>query len=297
MAEANLFHGEYYVALDDVELSYTVSGSGPPLFAVSAGWGPGSSYLTRGLAPLTLDFTLVSIATRGSGKSSRPRDETAMGSADMARDVEGLRQHLGLPFIDLLGHSNGGAIAISFAEQFPKSCRRLVLVDSQLLGFDGSDATHAILAKRHDDPRYSEAVSNFRSATTAFDDVSFTNWLISFFPLYFYDPEANAQKMADTLDLPIRAWCAEKQWAIDRRPSAAQVDQLSLITAKTLIVVGEDDFITPVPVSERIRDCIRNSRLKVLSACGHVPWIEQPTLFFKEVSSFLKVPLEDEKDR
>lgn len=278
--------GRHRASFPDVELSYEVTGSGPPLLAVSSGWGVGSRYLTRGLTPLTDRFTLICLATRGSGGSSRPADDTVMGTTDMATDIELLRRHLGLGAIDLFGHSNGGAIALEFAARYPESCRKLVLTDSQLIGFPASDATQRILEDRSKDARFADAVLNFQS-TPVFEDDAFTDLILSFFPLYFHDPEVNMQKMIDTFDLPISAWAAENQWAADARPSAIQVELLSEISAETLVIVGEDDFITPVPVSERIRDGIRGSRLMVCPDCGHVPWIEQPELFFKEVASFL----------
>lgn len=154
----NLTQGHHLIPLNGVELSYTVDGSGPLLFAVSSGWGVGSGYLIKGLQPLSAHFTLVCIATRGSGRSSRPADETAMGSATMADDIDHLRRHLGLQTIDLFGHSNGAAIAISYAARYPDACRKLILADGQLIGFSANDATMEILAKRAGDPRFAAAL-------------------------------------------------------------------------------------------------------------------------------------------
>ncbi len=81
--------GEHDAPVNDVQLHYTIAGHGPLVFVCSPGWGPGSLYLQRGLAPLEEHFTLLFIDTRGSGKSSRPADVKRMSASDMADDIEG----------------------------------------------------------------------------------------------------------------------------------------------------------------------------------------------------------------
>ncbi|KAK1141744.1 hypothetical protein N8T08_008842 [Aspergillus melleus] len=61
-----------------------------------------------------------------------------MSSFELATDLEDLRIHLNLDKIPtLLGHSNGGAIALAYAEMFPERVERLVLLGGQLIGFKG----------------------------------------------------------------------------------------------------------------------------------------------------------------
>ena len=57
-----------------------------------------------------------------------------------------------------MGHSNGGAMAISYAERYAACCRKLLLIDSQLIGFSGSEMTGKFLTNGMEDPRYREAV-------------------------------------------------------------------------------------------------------------------------------------------
>jgi proline iminopeptidase len=63
--------------------------------------------------------------TRGSGGSTRPEDREQMSTAAMANDIDRLRSYLGLDSINLLGHSNGSAIALDYAERYPQRRRRL----------------------------------------------------------------------------------------------------------------------------------------------------------------------------
>jgi len=283
---SSLHQGDYRAVINEVQLTYSVVGSGPLLVAPSSGWGVGTSYLRNGVANVLDKFSLLCIDTRGSGRSGRPIDSTRMSSAHMADDIEHLRQHLGLETIDLFGHSNAGAIAIDYAQRHPEFCRKLVLVDSQLLGFPANEATQRLLTEWAHDPRYREAIPHFGKPMT-FTDQKFTEELMSFLPLYFHDPGKNMSQMLDTIEVPLTAWAAAHQWAADARANCDQAAGLDRIKAQTLILVGRHDFITPIPVAERIHAGIKNSSLVVLENSGHFGWIEEPVRFADAVTRFL----------
>jgi pimeloyl-ACP methyl ester carboxylesterase len=57
---------------------------------------------------------------------------------------------------------------------------------------------------------------------------------------------------------------------IDSRPS------LSAISVPTLVLVGEDDTLTPLERSEELAAGIPNARLVVVPQCGHASTLEQP---------------------
>src|SRR5512133_4043776 len=62
---------------------------------------------------------------RGTGKSDKPLDGYAI--ANLARDVHGLLDALGIDRAHILGYSMGGAIAQEFVRQFPERVAGLVL--------------------------------------------------------------------------------------------------------------------------------------------------------------------------
>ena len=63
---------------------------------------------------------------------------------------------------------------------------------------------------------------------------------------------------------------------------------LDHVKARTLILVGHDDWICSVAEGQRLKQGIQNSRLVVLDKSGHFPWIEAPNQFFAEVVQFAK---------
>jgi proline iminopeptidase len=279
--------GQYIANINGVELGYTVIGNGPPLIVVAPGWGIGSTYLQRGLLPLAAHFSMIFADPRGSGRSSRPLDNRAMSSALMAKDINGLIQHLMLAPVNLIAHSNGGAIATALAANHPDSCNRLVLVDSQLVGFDASEGTGKFLACARDDPRYRDAVRYTELALPRTDE-AFTRHLKNLLPLYFHDPLQMVLRFLQTMDGLVSANAFHAQAAADRMVAVNQTEVLERIGADTLLLVGRHDWICPLQVSERLYSGLASSTLEIFESSGHFPWIEQPQPFFRIVKRFLK---------
>lgn len=51
---------------------------------------------------------------------------------------------------------------------------------------------------------------------------------------------------------------------------------LPSISVPTQVIVGEDDRMTPVALSQEIHQAVSGSELHVIAACGHLPPIEKP---------------------
>lgn len=62
---------------------------------------------------------------------------------------------------------------------------------------------------------------------------------------------------------------------------------LTEIHARTLIIVGRDDVVTPIAQAERLRDGIPDSELVVFEHSGHLPYLEEPDRFFQVVRDWL----------
>ncbi len=278
--------------VNGVSLHYRTVGQGDVLFLVSPGWGVGSVYLQRAFSFLAARCKLVFIDTRGSGLSSRPTDAKQMGSITMADDLEELRIHLDVPQINLFGHSNSGAIALSYATRYPDRVNKLVLVGAQVLGMSAISDTQTILQDRSTDSRFAEAVRVVMSffagqENHASSDESLESFVHQVLPLYLYTPEKSLRCAQEQLFGPISSYAFTAQSAADRGSSVDQSEFLSTITAEVIIMVGRHDFICPVSVSERLHAGIANSRLVIFETSGHFPWLEEAQLFFAELNDFL----------
>jgi pimeloyl-ACP methyl ester carboxylesterase len=63
--------------------------------------------------------------------------------------------------------------------------------------------------------------------------------------------------------------------------------RLGEIRVPTLVIVGDDDRLTPLKYSEFLATNIRGAVLKIIHGAGHIAMLEKPTEFNNVVASFL----------
>jgi pimeloyl-ACP methyl ester carboxylesterase len=73
--------------------------------------------------------------------------------------------------------------------------------------------------------------------------------------------------------------------ALMTRPDSTPL--LSSIHVPTLIVVGDEDTLTPPPASEEMQRAIAGSELVRIPQAGHLSNLEQPALFNAALAAFL----------
>lgn len=122
------------VAVADAEMAFYVSGSGPQVVVLVAGYG-GDHRTWTAVQPILSSFARVASYDRlGSGASAaseRPR--VASNFVEELR--EGLNKAgLNPPYL-LVGHSYGGAMVRLFASRYPDEVAGLVLVDPAMENF------------------------------------------------------------------------------------------------------------------------------------------------------------------
>lgn len=278
--------GEHTADVAGIHFWYRVAGKGPLLVVQAPGWGAGSEYLQNGLAQLETDFTVIYYDPRGSARSSRPSDPKLMATDDMIEDLERLRVYWGLNSITVLGHSNGGGIALGYAIHHPEMVRKLILVAACTEDHDFRAERERAIAARKDDPRFKDAIAamgNFDAQT----DEEFGAYLKKIMPLFFYDPASGMPRYAKTDTMLPSIW-ARRAVGTPGLPVTKEESVLDHVKAKTLILVGHDDWICSVAEGQRLNQGIQNSRLVVLDKSGHFPWIEAPNPFFADVVQFAK---------
>ena len=62
---------------------------------------------------------------------------------------------------------------------------------------------------------------------------------------------------------------------------------LALVTAPTMVLIGDSDDATPMVDSEFIRDGIAGAEMKIIPDAGHLSTIDSPDEFTAELSAFL----------
>lgn len=108
----------------DIDLHYTQQGQGPPLVLLH-GNGEDGSYFNRQLEAFSQHYRVITVDTRGHGKS--PRGSAPFTLEQFARDLKGLLDHLELRPVLLLGFSDGANTALLFALHWPEYVGALIL--------------------------------------------------------------------------------------------------------------------------------------------------------------------------
>lgn len=115
--------------MSDIKLHYTRQGSGPPLLLLH-GNGEDGSYFTHQIGYFSRQYTVYAIDTRGHGQS--PRGDAPFTMAQFARDLLDFMDEQELARARILGFSDGGNIALTFALAYPERVEKLVLNGANL---------------------------------------------------------------------------------------------------------------------------------------------------------------------
>jgi proline iminopeptidase len=276
---------------DGRRLAYRRFGSGPPL--VCHGGGPGFSAFYFGeLAGLGERLELILLDPRGTGGSDRPADNRAYAIEDYADDVEELREHLGLERIHLLGHSHGGVVAMEYAAHYPGRVDKLILA-STLARFAQEQvaAMEAGIAAKSGEPWFEDASAALAAEQAGeFEtDEELGQLALREFPFYFAEYGDAERAYLESLrdDVPnadtLRYFNTEIFETFDQRP------QLAEITAPTLVITGDKDFITGPVCADEIEAGLADARKVLVPGAGHFVFVEAPEAFREAVFDFLEV--------
>jgi pimeloyl-ACP methyl ester carboxylesterase len=279
---------ESFSTADGRTLSYRLEGSGPLLVCHPGGPGFSSRYFGD-LAGLGGSFTLVLLNPRGTEGSDRPSDPRAYAIEDYTADLEELRGHLGLERMLLLGHSHGGVAAQAYATTHPDRVERLVLA-STLARFaeEQNGAMEAAMHAKSDEPWYADARAALEDeqAGRFESDQELAALALRELPFYFARYGQAERSYVEGLreEVPVAdallLFNNEVFTTFDLRP------ELEKITAPTLVITGEDDFITGRVCAADFAT-IPNATTAIVPGSGHFIFVEARDRFRDEVTSFL----------
>jgi 3-oxoadipate enol-lactonase len=256
------------------ELFYQVHGDGPALVLLM-GIGYDSSLWTLQQVPVLCSrFRVVILDNRDAGRSSRADHPYTI--ADMADDVAGLLDALDIDRTHLLGLSMGSMIGMEFALRHADRLDRLVLA-----GPGAAPARSAV------DPIFIwNWVKTNDPNGMVFGGQQFT-WLFSTAFL------RNKTAVQDTIALLASNPNPVEAEAYDRQAQAYlhfdALDRLDGIKAPTLVIVGEEDLLTPPWIAREVADGIPGALLKIVTGDGssHLVPLERPDEFNQLVMDFL----------
>ncbi|HEX7785679.1 MAG TPA: alpha/beta fold hydrolase [Methylomirabilota bacterium] len=259
-----------HVSIGEADIYYEEQGQGPALMLVPGLGGQGAFWAPQ-VPDFARDFRVIVHDHRGAGRSTHSRITYSVDQ--MAADTVALMDRLGIERAHYVGHSTGGAMGQTIAQEHPDRLLSLVLSAT----WAGPDAyfrrcfatRKELLLHRGFESYWRASVVMLRppqwiSANDAALEEELARLLASAPP---------AEVLASRIDAIVR---------FDRRA------RLGEIRCPTLVVVAADDALTPPFYSEELAARIPGAKLAVLPTGGHFVPILQPEEYNAAVGGFLR---------
>jgi 3-oxoadipate enol-lactonase len=252
-----------------VSIAYDIAGSGP-LVVFRHGIGGNRTNWSGQLDHFSNRFCAVTWDARGYG-ASHDSPQTLKFS-DFADDLRQLLDHFKAERAHLVGLSMGGMIVQDFYGRYPERVATLALVDTSS-GFGGvpEEARRDFLARRLDPLE--------KGLTPADIAPSVVEVLVG------KNASAAVREQMRASMAALRT--ASYKQALHAIVTTDFSSVLPKITVPTLVIVGEEDIVTPPSASEFLAKNITGASLFRVPGAGHLTNIEKPAVFNAVLGTFL----------
>ncbi|WP_445168299.1 alpha/beta fold hydrolase [Mycolicibacterium sp. Dal123E01] len=272
---------DYVHARNGVRLAYGVTGSGPPLVRAATwlthlGYDADSSVWRHWLADLSARRTLIRYDERGCGLSDR--DVGPFVFDDWVHDLETVVDTLELDTFPLLGISQGGAVAMTYAAQHPERVSKLILVGAFAQG-------RAVRAVGEAEQHLAKLDIDLARLGWERQDPAFRKVFAAQF-----QPQGTREDWDDFDRFQRRTTNPENAVRFIEQFSVIDVlDAARSVTCPTLIVHARDDHRVPQRCSHQLRAAISNARLVTLESMNHLFTAQEAAwpAFLDELDQFL----------
>jgi 3-oxoadipate enol-lactonase len=259
-------------ATDGTRIHYEVTGkSGATPVLMIQGLGASKNAWNLQRIAMATRFRIISFDNRGAGRSDKPTEPFTL--EQMADDALAVLDAAGIETAHVVGASMGGVISQIVAVKFSHRVRSLTLVctacrnhpwrQELLQSWAKTAADKGMIEVGKEAAQWVMSPRSFRRLVPAF------TWMG---PLAALRPRHSFVSQIDAI--------------LNTREDL--VDQLSTITAPTMVIVGNQDILTPRGDSEEIAERIPNSELVVISGAAHGLMMEHSSTFNRILIEFLQ---------
>ncbi|MGE0338939.1 MAG: alpha/beta fold hydrolase [Xanthobacteraceae bacterium] len=253
----------------DADIHYEIVGQGEPLLLV-AGLGGAASYWNPNLEAFAKHYSVLLHDHRGTGKSSH--SEVAQTVELMTDDLLRVMDAAGIGCAHFVGHSTGGAIGQVLAARAPERVASLVLY-----------ATWAEL-----DPQMAMCLELRRRVLRSMGEAEYHRTT----PVFLYPPyyvRANWPALEQEIAAAIEN--TSPATIMDSRISGIMqfdgMQYLDGISCPAMVLVAEDDILTPPYLSDQIVERLSSPVIVKLPRGGHAVSRTEPAGFNEVVLKFL----------
>jgi len=248
-AEIDPDSGIRRVAVNGAELAVRIVGHGTPVMLIMGYGGSMDVWDPRLVAELTRTYTVILWDNRGAGLSTT--DDTPFTIERFADDAAAVLDALHVQKIDIIGWSMGTAIAMELALRHSDKVNRLALVG---------------------------AFSNAAAVMPAIDEMDRStpqDFMARLFPKAWLARHPDAMSALPRPSRPVEAAVRARQKSAIAAWDGV-IGRLGLLDAPTVLIVGEEDDVTPVRESLRLAECLEGAWLARIPEAGHWLMYQMP---------------------
>jgi 3-oxoadipate enol-lactonase len=257
---------------DGTRIHYEVTGrpGATPILMIQ-GLGASKNAWNLQRIAMATRFRSISFDNRGAGRSDKPTQPFTL--EQMADDAIAVLDAAGVETAHVVGASMGGVISQIIAVKYPHRVRSLTLVCTACRNHPWRQELLQSWAQTAEEKGMIEVGK--AAAQWVMSPRSFRRLVPAF---TWMGPLAALR--------PRHSFVSQIQAILDTREDL--VDELSSITAPTMVIVGNQDILTPRGDSEEIAERIPNAELVVISGAAHGLMMEHSTTFNKILIEFLQ---------
>jgi pimeloyl-ACP methyl ester carboxylesterase len=248
------------------QIAYRDTGSGKDVVLLLHAFPLNGGMWSRLVTALEKRHRVITLDYRGFGRSGLPTEALTMEL--VAQDVRGVLAHVRVERAAVAGLSMGGYVSLELYRQAPGLFRGLALCDTKA----GADTAEG-------------AAGREAFAKNALEKG--LRWVTDEMVPRLLKPQpdpAAVREVQQLIGQATPAGVAAAQRGMARRPDSSPT--LATITCPTLVVVGEQDGLTPPAEAEKLVAGIKGAKLAKIPGAGHLPCIENPEPFNAALTEF-----------
>jgi len=257
------------LTVNGVSLAVEVRGDGPAVLFIH-GYPHNRSIWTHQMASLD-GWSRIAPDLRGMGQSDAP--DLGYSMETYAADLAALLDRLGVDEVALVGLSMGGYIAFEFLRRWRDRVRGLVLMDTR------AEADTPEARKNRD----AAAATAREQGAEAIAEAMLPKMLGA--TTLAGAPAAVDRVRAMMAATPVAGIVGALGAMRDRPDSTPMLSELAGIPA--LVIVGDEDELTPAAQARAMADAIPGASLVVIRSAGHLPTLERPVETTHALLAFL----------
>ncbi|MDL5512491.1 alpha/beta hydrolase [Arenibacter sp. M-2] len=256
------------VVVDTIKTSYLLAGNGYPVVLLHGGGAGGVTWYPS-IDVLAKYFQVIVPDIVGYGESDKPEDAN-YSRPYFVKWLKGFLNELKIAKANIVGLSQGGAIALQFVIDNPERVNKLVMVNSAGLGAKVSFWAMIGVLWMNNAP--SEAANSFNSK------------------YILHSPEKRDPNHGLYSIAVLKSKGGKNAFRKGRGAAVSKISEesLSQIENETLIIWGAEDKLFSIKSGEAAAETIPNAKLKVIPNAGHLPLIDNPKIFNTILTEFLR---------